>query len=185
MGALLNCLTGIDILLPNGIIFWCIKNFEGGVGSSTWYRGFSNDAMKGYPCQYGEKIAWLNALGLTNSKMEEYHYEYLKTKPKSISWLDFAVHFVSYNPRCFTPKQLRAKSNFDIHETKSDETVVVNVTLGFQYYEYGENKWHDCKSYHGKSTRLLKRTRRPKNENEEMTDEAKKAALIECFKDRF
>ena len=29
------------------------------------------------------------------------------------------------------------------------------------------------------------KTRRPKNEKEEMTKEARKAALIECFKDRF
>ena len=192
-----HCLTEIDILLPNGIEFWRIKNFEGGVGSSTWYRGFSNHAVnfgvKGtFSYQYGENIAWLNALGLTNSKMEEYHNEYLKKKPKNISWLDFAARFVRYYPKCFTPRQLhgnvnlRARSKFDIHETKTDETAVVNVTLGFQYILIGgQNKLIDCKSYHGQSTRLLKRTQRPKNEKEEMIDEAKKAALMECFKDRF
>ena len=43
---------------------------------------------------------------------------------------------------------------------------------------------HILKSYVGKSTRPLKK-KFPKKEKEEMKNEAKKAALIECFKDRF
>ena len=40
-------------------------------------------------------------------------------------------------------------------------------------------------TYHGKSTRPLKKTRRPKNEKEIMEKEAKKAAMVECCKELF
>ena len=47
--------------------------------------------------------------------------------------------------------------------------------------------WKTFKIYHGKSTRPLKKTRRPRSQEEkkEMEEEAKKAAMMEIFKDRF
>merc|ERR1712131_53073 len=106
------------------------------------YRGFSNDALKDCASQYGNRMTLLNALGLTNSKMEEYHYEFLKKKPennKIISWLDFAALHVDNYPEHITSVQ-RSKSNYDFHESKTDDTVVVNVTLRFSNYDYKETK---------------------------------------------
>ena len=57
--------------------------------------------------------------------------------------------------------------------------------MQIQKYDHDSSKWTTFKSYHGKSTRPLKRTRRPKNEKEMMEKEAKKAALVECFKELF
>ena len=51
-------------------------------------------------------------------------------------------------------------------------------------YDYDSQKWITLKTYEGKSTRALKKTRQPKNEKEVMEKEAKKAALMECFKER-
>ena len=36
-----DCFTQIKMLHHNGVEFWFINNFKGGVGASEWYRGFS------------------------------------------------------------------------------------------------------------------------------------------------
>ena len=41
------------------------------------------------------------------------------------------------------------------------------------------------RTYHGKSARTLKKTRRLQEERQEMKKEAKKAAMMEFFKERF
>ena len=51
-------------------------------------------------------------------------------------------------------------------------------------YDYDSSKWTHFKTYHGRSTRPLKKTRQPKNEKEIMEKEAKKAVLIEVFRER-
>ena len=73
---------------------------------------------------------------------------------------------------------------YDVQESKTSEAVVVNVSLRIDTIDYNSGSRRTIKSYHGISTRPLKK-RRPKNEKEKMTNEAKKAALMECFKDRF
>ena len=74
-----------------------------------------------------------------------------------------------------------------VQESKTDDEVVVNVILEFSYHAYSDGTWSKqiLNTYEGKCIRPLRRTRRPKNRNEEMIKEAKKAALMECFKDRF
>ena len=57
--------------------------------------------------------------------------------------------------------------------------------MHIEKYDFDSNKYITLKNYHGKSTRPLKNTRQPKNEKEIMEKEAKKAALMECFKERF
>jgi len=76
-------------------------------------------------------------------------------------------------------------AKLDVVEANSDSTKEVNATMQIEKYDYDSRKYITFKSYHGKSTRPLKRTRQPKNEKEIMEKEAKKAALVECFKERF
>ena len=52
-------------------------------------------------------------------------------------------------------------------------------------FDRDSEKWITIKTYHGKSTRPLKKTRQPKTEKEIMEKEAKKAALAECVKEHF
>ena len=71
-------------------------------------------------------------------------------------------------------------------EVNTDTTKEVNATLQFYKFDYdNERKWITFKTYHGKSTRPRKKTRQPKNEKEIMEKEAKKAAMMECFNERF
>ena len=74
-------------------------------------------------------------------------------------------------------------SKFDVTEANTDATKKVNATLHFEKYDYDSSKYIAIKTYHGKSTRSLKKTRQPKKEI--MEKEAKKAALVQCFKERF
>ena len=184
--------TEIEILHPNGIEFWHVENFKGGVGVSKWYRGISNDALSENRSKYGRKMAQLNILGLDSSMIEKYHYEFLK-KPIKTDWVKFAERLVHSEAGCFIDdhifidgtKKRDATSQIDILELKTQDTVSIDATLEIRYFDRKDQIRRIFKSYTGKSTRPWKKTRRPKNEKEEMTNEAKKAALIECFKDRF
>ena len=178
-----NSFTQIQTLLPNGIEYWYVENFEGGVGVSKWYRGVSVD----YHDRFGDKIVLLKMLGLEESTIEKYHYEFLKKKPVEITWLKFAdtvVENESDNLVPDPPQNGYCFIKYDIQESKTSDIVVVNVSLQIRGHNYDDGSRRTIKSYHGNSTRPLKK-RRPKNEKEEMTNEAKKAALMECFKDRF
>ena len=183
-----NCFTKIEVMLPNGIEFWYVENFDGGAGASKWYRGVSSDDS-----EFGRKMVKLKIIGLQESIIEKYYYEFLK-KTAKISWMKFAETVADSRPRYFysrqeLPKYASPISSYDVKESKTEDAVVVNVSLRFWYRTFSDNyitySEHTLDVYHGKSTRPVKRTRRPKNENEEMTNEAKKAALMECFKDRF
>ena len=82
-----------------------------------------------------------------------------------------------------------------VMETVTNIAREITVTLELKVLELicydgwkkRNNTWRTLKTYHGKSTRLV--TRKQKSENElfrqkvEMKEEAKKAALMECFKD--
>ena len=76
-------------------------------------------------------------------------------------------------------------AKFDVVEANTDTTKEVNATMKINKYDRDSRKWITFKTYHGKSTRPLKKARQPKNEKEIMEKEAKKAALMECFKERF
>merc|ERR1712131_554171 len=105
-----------------------------------------------------------------------------------ITWMKFADTLVHQKARCFLPDTHKSGASvvdYDVKESKNCDTIVVEVTLRFNFYNYVDGSKTTLKSYHGKSARLLKKKKRQKNEKEEMTNEAKKAALIECFKDRF
>ena len=182
----------IKMLLPNGIEYFYVKNFKLGVGVSKWYRGVSISFGEEFGGQFGDGMAKLNVLGLTNSSIEKIHYDFLKKKPVEIAWTNFANEIVKRRPECFTPDGITGmrkygKADYDIQESKTENTVVVNVGLQFWNLENISNfcyTWRIAETFHGTSTRPLKKTRRPKNESEEMTKEAKKAALMKCFRDR-
>ena len=69
----------------------------------------------------------------------------------------------------------------DCKESKTDN--VYEAIATFETCSYASTG--QIKHYTGKSTRPVKKTRRPKNEKETMEKEAKKAALMEYFKERF
>ena len=186
------CFTRIEILHPNGFEFWLIKNFEDGAGVSKWYRGVSNTISNnpfGQPnAQYAKYMAKFNAIGVTNTMIERYHYEdILKKNAQKVPWLDFAERILDHDKHYLFPEGVRMEDvTLDVEEVKKNSTIEFTATLILTRYDvYG--KIQTYKMYHGKSTRSIKssKTRRPKNEKEEMTKEARKAALVECFKDRF
>ena len=79
--------TEINMLLPNGIEYWYVRDFKSGPGKSKWFRGVSV-----LPFSEGAKLAKLNIIGLTNSAITAYHYEhFLKQNQEKIPWLKFVV----------------------------------------------------------------------------------------------
>ena len=78
-------------------------------------------------------------------------------------------------------------------ESSTTTEIGITVTLELKSYDYrynyeeGGSKWRVVKSYHGKSTRPVKRYHKYPNclsfEKDEMEKEAKNVALRECFKD--
>ena len=67
---------------------------------------------------------------------------------------------------------------FDVEEIKTDTMIEVNATFRLTLDKTE-------KAYHGKGTRQFQKTRLTKNEKETMEKEAKKAALMEFFKERY
>ena len=187
-----HCFTRIEILLPNGFEFWLIKNFEYGAGVSKWYRGVSNTISNnrfGEPnAQYAEYMAKFNAIGVTNTMIERYHHEdILKENAQKVPWLDFAERILQHKKRYLFPEGVRMEDvTIAVKQVKKNTTIEFTATLLLTCSD-DDGEIQTYKTYYGKSTRPIKssKTRRPKNEKEEMTKEARKAALIECFKDRF
>ena len=182
-----NCFTRMKILQPFGFEFWYIKNFQGGVGKSKWYRGVSVPVSKNGD-QNGDRLARLNVIGLRNSLIYQFHYEdYLKDNLKTVSWLDFAERLLENEKYSLFPYGVEMRQvNFDVEEVRTENTIELIASLRLRCRN-ANNQLHTYKSYIGKSIRPMRsnKTRRPKNEKEEMKNEARKAALIECFKDRF
>ena len=160
------------MLLPNGIEHWYVRDFESGPGRSKWFRGVSvlpTGDLKGV------KIAKLNIIGLTNSAINAYHYEHhLVKNGEKIPWLKVAQTLV------FNYDWTTYGKTLGCQELKTDSAYEAIATFEVITYSDGIKK-----RYIGKSTRPVKKTRRPKNEKETMEKEAKKAALMEYFKDRF
>ena len=178
-----QCFTRFEMLLPNGIEHWFVKNFEFGPGKSKWFRGVSvpYPSLNEFVLPNGEKLAKLNIIGLSNSAINAYHYDdYLKHSQEKIPWLKFAETFV------FHCDMTADNENWDYQEYKTDNAYEAIATLEITTYEnIDENINGNEELYTGKSTRPVKKTRRPKNEKKTMAQEAKKAALMEYFKDRF
>ena len=140
-------------------------------------------------------MAMMNVIGLTNKIIERHHYEHIvKKKREKIPWLDFAEIVLETEQDCLFPYGVRPyRAKFHEEENKTETYIELRATL--QLYCYSEDYNRDScrgpiemyKYYEGKSTRTIrfKKTRRPKNEKDEMTKEARKAALMKCFEDRF
>ena len=228
----IECFTKIIILLPNGYEKWYVKNFESGPGLSKWYRGITVPDYDDYSFApsyiFGNTIAKLNILGLSNSMINKLHYEnYLSKHSKKIQWLDFAERIVRdgciHGWDWFFPGK-NLKTNFEFTEIQTDRMISVQATFrllcdpvnassddsDYECYDectelpcieasYCMQSSYQCmksssvkksfktfKRYEGVSSTLpRKKTRTPKNEKERMQKEAKKAALMEFFKDRF
>ena len=162
------------MLLPNGIEHWLVRDFESGPGRSKWFRGVSVLPNEDWDALKGRRMAKLNIIGLTNSAINAYYYEhYLVQNREKIPWLKIAETVV------FEHDETAFCENLDCQELKTDNAFEAIATFGVSYGDANEVR------YIGKSTRPLKKTRRPKNEKETMEKEAKKAALMEYFKDRF
>ena len=194
------CFAHIEMIHQNGIEFFFVKNFHRGVALSHWYRGFSDDSSVTIVgdswTNYSRRMAMLNAMGITNSMIREYHYDFLRKKPVKSSWLNFAVKLVEEESDCFFPDRsqweelvpIDGEGNSmsgpysSIQESKTEDTITITATLQFRWrvpWWVDKNEpTHFAKTYHGKSTRP-KKTRRPKNEKKEMTKEAKASFQID------
>ena len=94
--------TEIKVLLSHGIEYWYVENFDGGVEGSKWYRGVCCDSSVGCAVS-SERLAMLKMLGLEDSSIEKYHYEFLEKKSQKIDWLKFAEMIARYENAHFRP----------------------------------------------------------------------------------
>ena len=94
---------------------------------------------------------------------------------KKMSWFDFAYNVVRNNRYSLFPNNYILHIDFDIIEAKTNTTTVVNASMKITNKDYKNNSntltTTIIKTYHGKSTRKLKKTRQPKNEKEIISDE--------------
>ena len=122
-------------------------------------------------------------MGITKATIKKLQFDhYVKQKSEKMPWVDFALDVVENDLKYFFPRTLSPSFAFDVKETKTDTTIDVNACFNLTIHDGQE------KAYHGKSTRPMNsfpRTGLPKNEREKMEKEAKKAALMEFFKERF
>ena len=163
-----SCYTTIRMLNSNGYEYWYVANFEKGPVLSKWHRAESikwDEALR---------LAQLNVMGITKATLDPY----FKKRLKKISWFDFAFGIVKSDLfqlfRCCTFPCYA----FDVEEIETGTTIEVNATFRLTLYTKE-------KAYHGKFTRQFQMTRLSKNEKEMVEKEAKKAALVEFYKERF
>ena len=182
MDRIFDRFTRILMLTPNGYEYWYVANFQLGPGQSKWYRAESFEE------QNAACLVQLNIMGITKATIDRFQYlHYLKKKSEKKSWFDFAHYAVSKDVDILFPKQDNAylSVDFKIQEAKTDTTMNVNASMQFDKVDYDSETRTTLEAYHGTSTRSLKRTRKPKNEKEIMEKEAKKAALVQFYKERF
>ena len=166
-------------MVPNGYECWYVAKIEQGPMLAKWYRAEST------------RLAQLNVMGITEATIQKFQYNhYLKDKIEKTPWFDFASSVLRGNLSFLFPNYRQPRHAFDIEEAKTDTEIVANASLRLTQLFYSDIHGKKClsrktvKTYNGKSTRPLKKTRMLK-EKEEMTKEAKKAALMEFFKERF
>jgi len=160
--------TKIKMLLPNGYEFWYVSNIEGGPGLSTWYRAEST-RLNGV-----RLLAQLNVMGITESVIQKLQYN-LEKEARKIQWFNFAFDVLSGNLRSLFSSYTYPLFGFECVDAKTKTTKVVNATLRLSHRDEPSHPRKIFKTYHGKSTRPLKKIRRPKEEIEEMKQEAKKS----------
>ena len=123
-------------MLPNRVDFLYVENFNGDVGESKCYRGVSNDALSYSNAvwngndAFGRELVELKILGLQESLIEKYHFEFLKKGAVKISWMNFADTLARSHEDYFCkdlPKYSYPISNYDVQESKTDDDIVVNV----------------------------------------------------------
>ena len=177
--------TKIKMLLPNGYEFWYVSNIKKGLGSSKWYRAEST-------CRNGVRLlAELNVMGITTTTIENLQYKHhLKGKilfeTEKTPWFRFAIDVVFWHFKSLFPSSCSdLRYGFDVEETKSDNANVVKTTFRLYHGDRNSRDQKIFKTYLGKSTRPFKKGPMPKKQKEEMEKEAKKAALMEFFKERF
>ena len=168
--------TRIKMLLPNGYELWYVSNIEGGPGLSKWYRTVSTSWLG------VNLLAQLNVMGITESVIQKLQYN-LEREARKTEWSDFAFGVLNCNVGSLFPSYTNPLFGLEFVEAKTKTTKVVNAFLRLSHGLSNPRK--TLKIYHGKSTRPLKKAGRPSEEIEEMKKEAKKAALIEYFKERF
>ena len=174
--------TRINMLLPNGYECWYVSNIEKGTGLSKWYRAQSTSSSG-----VGQ-LAQLNVMGITEATIQKLQYDhFLKEKSEKTLWFDFAYTVLGWHMGSFFPSRRCPSFQLDFAEAETDTENVVNASLRLTDLDDNSLNWKTFKIYHGKSTRPLKKTRRPRSQEEknEMKKEAKKAAMMEIFKDRF
>ena len=172
--------TIIKMLLPNGYEFWYVSNIEGGPTLSKWYRAESTSPSG------GNLLAQLYVMGITDATIKKLSHNLERGATKT-SWLNFAYGVLNGNLGSLFPSYRNPSFIFDSVAAKNEKTKVVNATLRLTHRDRHSPSRKTFKTYHGKSTRHLEKTQRPDQENEdkEMKIEAKKAAMIEFFKERF
>ena len=164
------------MLVPNGYEFWYVSNIEGGPALSKWYRAES------ISCVEVQFLAQLNVMGITEATIEKLN---LERKARKTSWLNFAYGVLNGNLGSLFPSYSNPSFIFDSVAAKNKKTKVVNATLRLTHYDGHSQSRETFETYHGKSSRPLKKAENAKEEIEEMKKEAKKAAMIEFFKERF
>ena len=118
LGQILNRMTKIEMLIPNGYEYWYVANFDKGPGSSKWYRGASCYSST------AQKLAQLNVMGITNSILDQLQYNhYLSNHSREIKWLDFAEEFTWTSKAehlisgCYIEKGMfRLKSKYKVYK---------------------------------------------------------------------
>ena len=159
-----SCFTTIRMLNPNGYEYWYVANFQKGPGLSKWHRAES--------VKWGvdERLAQLNVMGITKTLLDRF----FKTILEKIPWFDFAFGIVKSDLSQLFRDYIFPCHAFDVEEVKiTDTTIEVNATFRISSMSVTEMV------YHGKSTCQFF------HEKETMEKEAKKAALMEFFKERF
>ena len=116
--------TRIIMLVPNGFEYWYIRNFRSGPNGSKWYRGTSiSFDSTSYLNRCDNNTAVLNIIGVSDSMINQLHYEYLLSKhSQKVQWLKFA-HFIAmdnnFHVRDFFSGE-KMNSSFYIKEIKID-----------------------------------------------------------------
>ena len=180
-----DCYTKIVLVNPNGYEYWYVANFEKGPSISKWYRGESNNWI------VAMGLAQLNVMGITKATIKKLQFDhYMEQKSQKISWLEFALAMVENDLGSLIGWSTPSSYTFDVEEIKTDSTIEVNACFHLTIHpsRCNDNKILKKRAYHGRSTRpkvSFQKTGLSKNQKEMMEKEAKKAALMEFFKEHF
>ena len=147
---------------PNGYEFWYVANFEKGPGLSKWHRAES------FKWNVAQRLAQLNVMGITKEAIKKLQLDHdLNKKSRKIPCFDLACAIVNDDLRYFFPLSSWPSSTFDVEEVKTNTqtlTIEVNASFRIRYRDGYDSDYNPIRknfTFHGKSTRPLKRTRQP------------------------